>query len=307
MEILTLADDLTGALEAGAKLGGVMVTTRRDFNDGGPLLVIDTETRHVSPDEAARIVTECARPAGIIYKKTDSTLRGNIAAEIGALTRLFPGHKLHYVGAYPALGRTVHAGKVYVDGVPVHQTAFSRDSLNPVTSSSIRELLHGIDCNIWDGQTDEDVRQATGTILSAEAPAIIAGPASVASHLATTILRPQWPRIAQFTILGGSLHPASLSQLEAARRSLPPNCRIVEWHQRSAIRDDPSDGLIVFGGDTAREVAESLGVSEFEPLGEVVPGVPVSRMRGRERYLISKAGGYGGPDLIFQILRILHA
>ena len=62
----------------------------------------------------------------LIYKKTDSTLRGNIAAELRALADLFPTWRIGYAPAYPALGRTVKNGVLYVDDVPVSETAVRR-------------------------------------------------------------------------------------------------------------------------------------------------------------------------------------
>jgi uncharacterized protein YgbK (DUF1537 family) len=43
--------------------------------------------------------------------------------------------------AFPAIKRTVVNGILLVDGVPVHQTSFSRDPVSPVTRSDIIELL----------------------------------------------------------------------------------------------------------------------------------------------------------------------
>src|SRR5690348_7963142 len=115
--ILALADDLTGALEVGAKFAAVgipaMVTTRPGAADmpgdvgatfagcgattsvdmsvdaarrSACATVIDTETRHMAPADAAYLVgrlaeNACPRSPLLVYKKTDSTLRGNIGAE----------------------------------------------------------------------------------------------------------------------------------------------------------------------------------------------------------------------------------
>jgi D-threonate/D-erythronate kinase len=43
--------------------------------------------------------------------------------------------------AFPAIKRTVVNGTLLVDGVPVHQTSFSRDPVSPVTRSDIVEVL----------------------------------------------------------------------------------------------------------------------------------------------------------------------
>src|SRR5215831_9753843 len=87
--ILALADDMTGALEVGAKFSAAgirtLVSAKPVEPESAAALVYDTETRHRSPTAASREVrrfvlhTRLACPR-LVYKKTDSTLRGNIAA-----------------------------------------------------------------------------------------------------------------------------------------------------------------------------------------------------------------------------------
>src|SRR4051794_10651096 len=80
-EILVLADDLTGALESGAAFAqrGIQgtVTLLKARSTGKPVLVVDTETRHVSEAEAVNRIEQVSAmtKARLIYKKTDSTLR----------------------------------------------------------------------------------------------------------------------------------------------------------------------------------------------------------------------------------------
>lgn len=306
IRILALADDLTGALEAGARIHGSIVTT--DPAVEAPMLVLDTETRHLPPAEAAQRIEQVCRPAGVVYKKTDSTLRGNIAAELAALALMYPGRRIAYIGAYPALGRTVRGGCLYVDAIPVHQTAFARDPLNPITSSNIRELLAGLNCVVYDGETEDDVARAVSEARKNQnllaGPASLLGPAGVPANL----------HARRVLIVNGSLHPVSIRQLEYARaRGIPAGWRILTESRAPAplVRDildrEDFDTLIVFGGDTAFAIATALGVSVFEPAGEVMPGVPASRMRGRAINLISKAGGFGGDDLLLRLARILNA
>src|SRR4051794_25466561 len=127
--ILALADDLTGALEIGAKFAAAgipaTVSTALAWDRSTPVSVIDTETRHLPAAEAAAIIGRLARVADnvrLLFKKTDSTLRGNIGAELDALAAVFPASRVVYVPAYPRMGRTVRDGTLLVNGVPVHET-----------------------------------------------------------------------------------------------------------------------------------------------------------------------------------------
>lgn len=115
MELLILADDLTGALDTGIQFVDEGANTRVVLDPQYPLealdpqvqvLVIDTESRHIPPAQAAdlvRSITEQAVALGVacIYKKTDSGLRGNVGAELGALLDASGSTQLHFIPAYP--------------------------------------------------------------------------------------------------------------------------------------------------------------------------------------------------------------
>ena len=333
--ILAIADDLTGALETGAKFASRGLTSRVTTEPGltarpeVDVLVVDTETRHLPGGEAADVVRGLAAAAveftpWLIYKKTDSTLRGNIAAELRALQQVMPDRELIYAPAYPEMGRTVKEGRLLVHGVPVHQTAFARDPLNPVVHSDITKLLGDVPAVLVDGESSDDVRSAARRIVSAERP-FAAGPASLAGALAEGISGCRgeagrtWPRIPRCLVVNGSLHPASGQQVQGADAA---GCFAEGWRcfsgvlsgtgleraqetgeqVRRMLAESPVDALIVFGGDTAFAIHRALGAGGFEPYGEIVPGVPLSSCNGL--LWITKAGGFGESDLLCEIRRL---
>lgn len=59
-----------------------------------------------------------------IYKKTDSALRGNIGAELGALVAASGQKILPFVPAFPQMNRITKGGIHYIDGVPVTESSF---------------------------------------------------------------------------------------------------------------------------------------------------------------------------------------
>src|SRR5437660_8331789 len=124
LNVLALADDATGALEIGARFSEAGLDARVSFDPDADLascaLVVDTETRQQSAERARAVVRSIAmraKESGVahIYKKTDSTLRGPIAAEFRGLLDVWPELPLVYAPAYPVLGRTVRSGVLYVD------------------------------------------------------------------------------------------------------------------------------------------------------------------------------------------------
>lgn len=322
-EVLVIADDLTGALEAGAKFAAqgipALVTTQPVPDSSYPVVVMDTESRHLSAEGAAAAVSRaCATPARILYKKTDSTLRGNIGSELRAMLALRPEGRVVYIPAYPGVGRTVRGGRLYVDGVPVHESEFADDALNPIAESCIAGLLGDLPCTVHDGESDADVLRATAAALEDEGRPILAGPASVAEAMAGFLdiprhaIRP-WPRVVKCLVVNGSLHEASIRQIAYAEgRDCEPwqifrGTILADLEVIRCLESSGADCVMVFGGDTAFGILKALGSPPLEPLGEVVTGVPVSRVIGRNLTLITKAGGYGDESLIFRVREALHA
>jgi uncharacterized protein YgbK (DUF1537 family) len=296
------------------------VATRPLQRADWPVLVTDTESRHLSEDQARRAVAAVAcSDFAIIYKKTDSALRGNIGAELRALSEVCPDHPITYIPGYPALGRTVKNGCLFVDGIPVHQTEFAADPLNPVRDSSIRGVL-GADFrgSICEGETDPEIARAVAAALVASPRCILAGPASVAAELADLVdmrrgTPEPWPRVRTCLIVNGSLHPASARQIRFAEQNgcasslCDTPWRIVFPPLPADFRFDTVDAVMVFGGDTALAVVQLLGDPPLKPIGEIVNGVAVSRVGEQDLILISKAGSFGDEKLICEVKRKLNA
>ncbi|MCS7315500.1 MAG: four-carbon acid sugar kinase family protein [Bryobacterales bacterium] len=259
MQALCVADDTTGALEIGAKfaVAGVRCAVWLDVLDAGqpdrPAAVLDLATRHLKPERAAQRVVRVAKEArrtGVphFYLKTDSTLRGPIAAEFGALLDAWPDRPLVYVPAYPAMGRTVRQGVLYVDGRPVAQTSFGHDPREPVEESSILRLLArgcpaplalvrssaeledllarrpGGQILVCDGCGEADL-EAIARVLAAQAnPPLVAGTGGFAAHWFPRLSLPREApgmRIGarRWLVVNGSLHPRSREQ--TAKSDLP--------------------------------------------------------------------------------------
>lgn len=336
MDVLALADDATGALEMGAHLAGARIDSLVSFSTAGAArcaLVLDAETRHLTAAEAGARIAALAVEAPYIYMKTDSALRGNIAAEFGALLARFPRRPLYYVPAYPKLGRVVRDGVLTIDGRPLAETAFAADALNPSRDGSIPRLLGGgvtLVRNaaqieraagrvvVCDGETDGELAAAAAAIARRTSPCLAAGSGGFAEYWAAAIgvtrrteARPV-PRAGRCLVCNGSRHPASLAQIA---HGMPRGWRVLDTPRetpfaeafalaaRTAVERETIDTLVVFGGDTVFAILHALGIGEAEPLGELLPGVPVSRIAygGRKITLISKAGGFGGPDILERI------
>jgi uncharacterized protein YgbK (DUF1537 family) len=135
--IVVQADDLSGAaetaysfVEQGLRVRLVLDGARSTFTTEGTehaalnvdVLVHDSHSRGLSPVQAQERVAAVFRsmPVGggvLAFKKFDSLWRGNIGAEIAAITEA--GHHVVVAGALPHLDRTVVNSQPLVNGQPL--------------------------------------------------------------------------------------------------------------------------------------------------------------------------------------------
>jgi uncharacterized protein YgbK (DUF1537 family) len=259
-ELLVIADDLTGALDTGVQFAKekikTVVTTELEWNtlslDGVEVLVIDTETRHLQEKEAfdrIKRVLEIAKEKEIkyLYKKTDSTLRGNIGIEFLAICQTYD-RPIMFIPAFPKLKRSTRNGIQYIDGTPIHMTSFSKDPLNPVRESYIPKVIEEqaklessivkIDCYnnlsitdsdiyIFDAESDKDLLTIGETLKRKHMLKITAGCAGFAEILPKLIDFKRNRKQVNLNIKGdhiviicGSINERSLKQIEFAKEKL---------------------------------------------------------------------------------------
>lgn len=153
MKMIVIADDFTGANDTGVQLAkkgartDVMLTAGQKPSRRADVLVINTESRACNAHEAARAVTEALSPWSqladrpVVYKKIDSTFRGNVGAEIEAALHASGKRLALIAAAIPGAGRITLNGECLVHQVPLAQTEFASDPRTPIVSSRIKTLL----------------------------------------------------------------------------------------------------------------------------------------------------------------------
>jgi uncharacterized protein YgbK (DUF1537 family) len=159
-EVLVIGDDLTGtnataAIYARSGLKSVTLLEGSSVDDlpqGVVVLAASTDSRHLGTSEAASVVRKAVDSYGpkcrLLVKRVDTTLRGNIGAEIEAC--LVEWRLLHdkervkglVVPAFPAAGRVTVGGYQLLDGVPVWMGPAGIDPLTPLTHSRVASIIH---------------------------------------------------------------------------------------------------------------------------------------------------------------------
>ena len=321
-----IADDLTGALDAGIQFRGGRVSLRigaehaaADLSAEGRarVLVVDAETRHLAPEEAGRIVGSLARQAAscgvsTVYKKTDSALRGNVGSELQALLDAFGGGRVHFAPAYPAMGRVTRGGVHYINGLPVADSAFGRDPYEPVRSSRVAEILEqnwpatawavrAGEIRICDGSSDGDLEAAAGEALAGPGPHLLAGCAGFAAAAAKQLGFYQAegpcpePAGSGIAVLCGSTNPVTLQQLDAAERSGALRLRLRPEEKLDRRWMDTREGMGVLENWERQLEASPCAILESasDPAGEDLQGC-VQRMGiEREEVRLRIAGAMG--------------
>jgi D-threonate/D-erythronate kinase len=150
--IAVIADDLTGANDTAVQFtkhglrSSVMLQPADGWSVSTPVTALDTESRSLPCGEAyerARKAALAAQSFGARcwYKKIDSTLRGNVGAEIQAVAEVVRPELTIIAPAFPRYRRTTRSGVLLLDGKPVSQTEMGSDPKSPVRQSYIPEVL----------------------------------------------------------------------------------------------------------------------------------------------------------------------
>jgi len=134
---LILADDLTGAADCAIAFARRGVTAAVSWGDGpvhaaaeSTVFSYDADSRGMTSERAAArhadALVRLLGPDRILFKKIDSTLRGQPAAETAAtvahLKAQFGSAFGILAAAFPATGRTTVDGRVRVSGRPLEQS-----------------------------------------------------------------------------------------------------------------------------------------------------------------------------------------
>jgi uncharacterized protein YgbK (DUF1537 family) len=155
-DVIIIADDLTGANATSvllAKDGYKACTFLRleafserddaDFN----IISISTDSRAIAKEEAYQRVanvTNFFKDKNIKFftKRIDSTLRGNIGAEVDAvLDNLDKDTIAVLISSFPSSGRVTIGGYLMVNSIPLEKTDVAKDPKTPVHTSCVQNLV----------------------------------------------------------------------------------------------------------------------------------------------------------------------
>jgi D-threonate/D-erythronate kinase len=222
MQVLIIADDLTGALDSAVTLAEVGLkcsVARRPYDIGAALatrpdvLAVSTASREggeaTAREAVAKVLDATMSRRAIVFKKIDSRLKGHVAAELDVLAERTGITRALVAPAIPRQGRTTKGGLLTGIGVdaPIDVAAALAAS--------------GLDIAVPDASTDAELDGELGGAL-AGAPTLLVGAAGLAAALARHLRprgsgRPAGNLPAPLVLAIGSGDPITLAQIDAVR------------------------------------------------------------------------------------------
>lgn len=152
-----IGDDFTGSSDLANTLakGGMRTVqyTGVPNNSAGPDVeagVVALKTRSIAPNEAVEqslAALDWLRRQGcqqffFKYCSTfDSTPAGNIGPVADALAVALEADQVIVCPAFPATGRSIYQGHLFVNGRPLHESGMQNHPLTPMTDSDLRRWL----------------------------------------------------------------------------------------------------------------------------------------------------------------------
>ncbi|MFR3687244.1 MAG: four-carbon acid sugar kinase family protein [Enterococcus sp.] len=293
IKLLVIADDFTGALDTGVQFSkqGIPTIVSTDttlnfeeMNEEVDVLVIDTESRYLSFEEAYYLIHRIivsAKNANVpfIYKKVDSALRGNISAEIKAVLDAAREFAIPFLPAYPEMNRVLINGDLYIDQVLVSESIFGEDPYEPVNESNILRRLKkeaNIDGHliketfpqrfngvlVFDAQTNEDMERHVESLEQQNLLSMTVGCAGFAKILATKLFPEYEPKNYSLkkplVVICGSVNPITKKQVDYVEQRNHPRISLTH-HQ--LLRSN-----YWFDSEGKKNVEHYLSLMEKHPL-----------------------------------------
>jgi 4-phospho-D-threonate 3-dehydrogenase / 4-phospho-D-erythronate 3-dehydrogenase len=305
------------------------------------VLAVDLDTREGSAAAARTRTCAAVRDVDLLYVKLDSRLRGHPGAAIdGALDG--SGAEVAIVApAFPGQGRSVPVAELRdllrrQTTRPV-RSALDLDAPGIVACDAVEDAdlarIAAAGCAagrrvVWAGSAG-----LAGALFdrmpagAAALPAVDAVPGgavlAVVGSVAAACTTQLQELLARPGCVGIAVDPGSAARAGAQARAalargadavlhLEPGApRLGREHApriaaslavAAAAAIGPAAGLLLTGGETARAVCDRAGVTRIDLIGEVEPGVPLGRAGNPSRVVVTKSGGFGGPDSLVAAL-----
>lgn len=227
--VVLVADDLTGALDAGAPFADPRSPVAVQLA-GAPLpatrgsIAVDAATRGGTAAEAEAAAAQVApmlRQADTAFRKIDSLLRGHAAAEIAATARAGGFSSVIVAPAFPAQGRIMLQARQYARHDDGAWRLVERDLMAELSAqgvvprSAIAADLAGGGVFVCDAEFESDLAAIAARRRQVKPPVLWCGTSGLARALAQVPPRPRPLPPGPALGVVGSPHPATMAEIAA--------------------------------------------------------------------------------------------
>ena len=290
--LIILADDLTGACDAAVAFttacDPVRVYINCEPSEPNCVEATTTESRDLAVAQSQTRIRNIVErlPSHVeLFKKVDSIFRGNTVAEIAATLRYARYDFALLAPAYPALGRTVREGVLYIRdsagdrALPIAEllanAGCSLEALpvglpsEAIAAAMRRYLNDSTPAVLCDAADQNDLERLVRSARSLDKRILWIGSGGLAHALAadlpaqTTRPRPN-PRPGNTIFFIGTPHPVTRAQVEYLRTTT----HIAE--HRNGATDSPADDLLVpvlLDETSTDEVCRALAAHDPSQIG----------------------------------------
>jgi uncharacterized protein YgbK (DUF1537 family) len=296
MRVGIIADDYTGSADTGVQFAKKGLKTMivqeqsriRDAFTRSSVVVVDTESRSDSPEIAYGKVMSATvelqkTGCDLIYKKIDSTLRGNVGIELDAMLDTQENSTVLMCPAYPKAGRISIGGYHLVHQQLIQNTEIAEDTEFPIKESHIPSLLrqqsryqvsliemavvtkgklallHAINQLITDGTriividaiTQRDLSTIASVTADFESQLIICGSGGLAEEL-SEVIQDVPERTVNILVIAGSVRSMTAQQIVQASKQL--KVHVIDINTEQALTQHRQDMI----EETRRITQEAL-------------------------------------------------
>jgi len=216
--------------------------------------------------------------AKLVFKKIDSTLRGNLGAELDATMDELEVKAVIVAPSFPAQNRKALDGHLLVNNTPLGRTEFALDPSNPLEESHIPTLIgrqtgrriehigqpgvrsgigslkrkirrlieDGSQIIVVDAETEEDLAKIAAA--SVDLDVLPCGCAGLAEHVSGLLVCRS-----RLLVISGSLNSATLDQVATVEKEL--DAMVLEPDLSEVLTDDGNLDVVV--GDLVKKAREA--------------------------------------------------
>jgi D-threonate/D-erythronate kinase len=331
-KLLIVADDFTGACDTGVQfsknqLKTIVITSLDHFRESlekCDVLVVNTESRFNDAETAYKKAFDTGKialPENIkhFYKKLDSTMRGNVGAELSGLMDALEIQHTFMVPALPKYGRTTVNGKVFINEVLLEETEFAIDPKNPVNESFIPKVisrqtdkktaviiydyiqagkqtlvnklqLHlnaGIQIIVFDAKEEKDIDLIASVISEIKMKVLFAGCSGLAEYLAKYLEIKKSNK--SCVVIAGSVSEVTRRQIDFAVHYLPVKLVDIETDKLFSIERSREKKRILELVEESISTGEDIIIRSAPTREAVAKSFETAGEYGLDRFKVSES------------------